>query len=112
MSNIKMKLKKIDPVKSGVIVGAAMALLSFIMLAIMALFGGMIGGMTGGSDAMLSIIGGGLVALIFMPVFYFIIGFLSAWIGAMLLNFILKKTGGLKIEFEHSEESISLIGKE
>lgn len=117
MSNLKLKLTKIDPVKYAIITGALMALLSFIMLGIFMLFGalfGAIGASAAGSfSPFAAVMGGGIVALIFGPIIYFIFGFIFGLIGTMLFNFVLRKTGGLIVDFEKigETESISKIGE-
>lgn len=117
MSNLKLKLKKVDPVKYGVIIGATMALLTFVMLLLVFLFTSLLGlglaGLGGGSSyGMLGALGGGFVGVIIGPILYFIFGFIFGWIGTVLLNFILSKTGGLDIEFENTGLDIQRIGEE
>ncbi len=46
------------------------------------------------------------------PILYFKFGFIFGWIGCLILNFILKKFGGLGLEFEKSGFEITSIGKE
>lgn len=113
MSNLKLKLKKIDPVKYAIITGITLALLSFIMMAIMLLFTSLIG-FGSGADAygLGAMLGGGIFMIILAPIFYFVFGFIFGWIGTSILNFILKKTGGLDIEFEKAGINISEIGTE
>ncbi|CAL2107690.1 conserved hypothetical protein [Tenacibaculum sp. 190524A02b] len=114
MNTLKLTLKKIDPVKYAIIIGIVMALMSFIMLGFVTLFGGLLGAMGATNDLgpIASIVGGGIFALILFPIIYFIFGFIFGLIGTMLLNFILKKTGGLDIEFEKKGIDISKIGEE
>ncbi|MGJ8743254.1 hypothetical protein [Polaribacter sp.] len=111
MNNLKLKLKKIDAIKYDVISGAIMALFSFIMLSIVFLFSTIFGLGMGGNEAF-GIIGGSFFMVILAPILYFFIGFIAGWLGALLLNFILKKTGGLDIEFEKAGLEVSEIGKE
>ncbi|QTD37928.1 hypothetical protein JL193_01055 [Polaribacter batillariae] len=113
MSNLKLKLKKVDATKYGIIVGSVMALLTFIIIFIGFLFTSLIGFGSGIDSGGLSVLfGGGIFMVILAPIMYFVTGFIFGWIGCMLLNFILKKTGGLDIEFEKSGFEISEIGKE
>lgn len=115
MSNLKLKLKKVDPVKYGIIIGATMALLMFIMMLIVFLFTSLIGlglGAAGSGYGALGVLGGGIVGVIFGPVLYFIFGFIFGWLGTIILNFILSKTGGLDIEFEKTGLDIQRIGEE
>ncbi|WP_299133559.1 hypothetical protein [uncultured Tenacibaculum sp.] len=112
MSKLKLKLKKIDPVKYALITGILMALMGFIVIGITTLFSTLIGAGSGDMGAFATIMGGGLLALIFIPVLYFIFGFIFGLIGTMLLNFVLKKIGGLPIDFEKTGTDISMIGEE
>ncbi|MCI2228501.1 hypothetical protein MC378_04930 [Polaribacter sp. MSW13] len=111
MSNLKLKLKKVDAVKYGIITGATMALLSFIMLSIAFLFTSLIG-LGSDAGALGAIFGGGIIMIILAPILYFIIGFIVGWIGAIIVNFILKKTDGLNLEFENTGLDINQIGNE
>ncbi|WP_439129462.1 hypothetical protein [Polaribacter sp.] len=113
MNNLKLKLKKVDATKYGLIIGSVMALLALIMLIIAFIFTSLIGISTSNSGYEMGyLFGGGFVMVIFGPIVYFIFGFLFGWIGALLFNFILKKTGGLDLEFEKTGLDINTIGKE
>ncbi|HFS68162.1 MAG TPA: hypothetical protein ENK67_08120 [Flavobacteriia bacterium] len=109
MARIKLKLKRIDPVKAGIVYGALTALLSLIfILPFMLLFSA--AGFAN-QPGMGSMFGGGLTML-FLPIVYGIIGFIGGLIGTALLNFILSKTNGLDIEFDGKDMEISHIGEE
>ncbi|MGY0426094.1 MAG: hypothetical protein ACWIPI_04595 [Polaribacter sp.] len=111
MSNLKLQLKKIDATKYGIIIGSVMALLSFIILTVIFLFSTLFGlGM--GMNSEFATFGGGLVMVILAPILYFIFGFIFGFISCLILNFILKKTDGLYLEFEKRGLEISQIGKE
>ncbi len=99
MSRIKLKLKRIDPVKSGVIYGLLMALISLVVLIPMFMVMSAVG-VGVGDNAGLGMFGGGLAMLIFAPIIYGIIGFVFGLIGTALMNFILGKTNGLDVEFD------------
>ncbi|MFK8060244.1 MAG: hypothetical protein AB8B78_09155 [Polaribacter sp.] len=115
MNNFKLKLKKVDAVKYGVITGATMALLTLIIFSIMFLFTSLFG--LGAADSLDglelgALFGGGIFMLILGPIIYFIFGFIFGWLGAVILNFILKKSDGLMLEFEKRGEDIHQIGRE
>ena len=112
MSNLKLKLKRIDPVKAGLIYGITLACVGFIVIGIAMLFGGLLGGASGDLGVLGGLLGGGIIGLIIVPVFYFAIGFIIGWIGTSVLNFVLKKTNGLDVDFEGNGTDISMIGKE
>ncbi|MCH2032750.1 MAG: hypothetical protein MK202_04435 [Tenacibaculum sp.] len=113
MTNLKLKLKKIDPVKAGVIYGALAGLLGFIFAAFFTLLGSIFGAATGEMGAFGMMAGSGVLMMIFAPIFYFVIGFIVGILSTLLLNFILKKTDGLIIDFDKVSESedISMIGR-
>jgi hypothetical protein len=109
MARIKLTLKRIDPVKAGVIYGALMALLSLIIvLPFMLIFSA-----AGLADqpGMGAMFGGG-IAMLFIPIIYGIGGFIAGLIGTALLNFILSKTNGLDVEFDGKDMEISQIGED
>ncbi|WP_299621556.1 hypothetical protein [uncultured Tenacibaculum sp.] len=112
MSNLKLKLKKIDPVKAGIVYGAVLGLFGLVLAFFVFIFSSMIGAAGGMSP--FGFFGGGLLTLIFLPIMYFIAGFIGGLIITLLLNFILKKTDGLTIDFEKIGESedITMIGKQ
>lgn len=113
MSNLKLKLKKVDPVKYGLIMGITMALLTFVMLLVAFLFTSLIGiGLGGASYGALGLLGGGIASVIIAPIIYFIVGFIFGWLGTIILNLILNKTDGLDIEFEKVGLDIDRIGAE
>lgn len=110
MSRIKLKLKYIDPIKYGVLVG----ILMFIMSVLMFLFGFLIMsifGVLGNSELSMfsAILGGGFITLLIAPLLYGVFGFIIGLLGAYILNFVLGKTNGLDVEFEgilKSEENL------
>jgi len=110
MARIKLNLKRIDPVKAGIIYGALLALLSLIIiLPVMLIFSA--AGLSSGQAGMGPMFGGGL-AMLFIPIVYGIIGFIGGLLGTALLNFILSKTNGLDIEFDGKDMEISQIGED
>ncbi|WP_075342259.1 hypothetical protein [Tenacibaculum agarivorans] len=114
MSNLKLKLKKIDPVKAGIVHGALLGLFGLVIAGFAMLFGSIFGAASGEMGVFGAVLGGGIFAVIFIPIFYFIVGFIAGLIGTMLLNFVLKKTDGMIIDFEKIGETqdITMIGKE
>jgi hypothetical protein len=113
MSRIKLNLRKVDPVKYGLITGLLMALLSLIMIVPMMLIMSAAGAGSESLGAGAAIFGGGIIMIILLPILYGIFGFIIGLITTALMNFILKKTNGLDIEFEtNSDFEISQLGKE
>ncbi len=113
MTNLKLKLKKIDPVKAGIVYGALLGLFGLIVALFFLLFGSIFSAASGDIGVFGAMAGGGIFAVIFIPIMYFIIGFIAGILGTMLLNFILKKTDGLIIDFDKVAESedITMIGR-
>lgn len=111
MSRIKLNLKRVDPVKYGLVTGLLMALMALIVLIPMMLIMSAVGASGGMEGAGMAMFGGGIMMLIIGPIMYFIIGFLAGLIGTALMNFILSKTNGLDMEFESNDIEISQIGK-
>ncbi|MCF6350107.1 MAG: hypothetical protein L3J23_03630 [Flavobacteriaceae bacterium] len=107
MSRIKLNLKRINPVKAGVINGLLMAVIALVALIPMFMFMSALGATDNGL-----MFGGGITMLIFGPIIYGIIGFIFGLIGTVLLNFILDKTKGLDIEFESNNIEISQSSNE
>ncbi|PQJ23221.1 hypothetical protein [Tenacibaculum sp. SG-28] len=107
MTDLKLNLKKIDPVRYALIIGLLMALMTFVIITIAMLFGSLFGPMLQATESDTSgfgmILGGGFIMLLIVPVVYFIFGFIFGFIATTVLNFILKKTGGLPLHFEKTE---------
>ena len=110
MARIKLNLKRIDPVKAGIIYGALTALLSLIIVLPVMLFISATG-LAANQPGMGAMFGSG-IAMLFIPIIYGIIGFIAGLIGTALLNFILSKTNGLDIEFDGKDMEISQIGED
>jgi len=110
---IKLKLKKIDPVKAAVINGLLLALLSLLVVVPMMLFISASGVSRGGMNPYNAgvIFGGGITMVFILPIIYGILGFILGLIGTALFNFILSKTNGLNIEFDSDSLEIDQIGK-
>ena len=102
---LKLKLKRIDPVKYALIASILTVLIMLIVFVPMMLLFSAIGlgavssEFGGGAGAFGALLGGGIF-IIFVPIFYGVLVFIITLISSSLLNFILKKTGGLDIDFE------------
>ncbi|HMO80379.1 MAG TPA: hypothetical protein PKD24_06275 [Pyrinomonadaceae bacterium] len=82
------------------VIGLLIGVVYGLIIIVYSLFGaGLIGG-----DAALAIGGagviGGIVAMIFFPIFYGIMGFIGGAIGALLYNIFAKMVGGIEIEVQ------------
>jgi len=84
----------------GLIIGLLIGLIYGFFIIVYSLFGaGMVGG-----DAAVAIGGGGvvlgIVAIIFFPIFYGVLGFIGGAIGAALYNVFARVVGGIEMETE------------
>ena len=111
MSTLKLKLKRVDPVKYATIASLLTVCLMLIIFIPMTLMVSAIGA-TNDVGAGAALFGGGIIMIIFGPILYGVIVFVTTLIMTMLLNFILKKTGGLDVDFEQAGLEVSQIGKD
>lgn len=108
---LKLKLKRVDPVKYAII--ATLTYLAIMLIIFVPFF--LIASAVGATQDLgggLAILGGGIFAIIFGLIFYGAIIFVVTLLAAFILNFILKKVGGLPIDFEKSGLDISQIGQD
>ncbi len=102
-SNIlKLKLKRVDPVKYAIITTVlTLTIMLIFVLPFFLIFSAI--GIGAGSESIgagAALIGGGIIGMIFGIIVYGVIIFVVTLIATSLLNFVLKKTGGLDIDFE------------
>lgn len=94
---MKKRLKRIDPLKAGIVLGILYALLSLILVPIFLLVG-FFGARNAGGNGVAIL--GSAAMVIFLPVFYSVAGFLGGVIGAFFYNLVAGWTGGLEFEVE------------
>ena len=113
-SNIlKLKLKRVDPVKYATVAAFLTALIMLILFVPFMLLFSLVGaGASSGFGEGIAIFGGGIFAIILVPIIYGVMVFIITLISTSLLNFILKKTGGIDIDFEKAGLDISQIGQD
>lgn len=99
---LKLKLKRVDPVKYAIIASlTTMLIMLVVFVPFFFLFSAIGLGASGDSlGAAGAIFGGGIAMVIIVPLFYGVLVFILTLITTSLLNFILKKAGGLDIDFE------------
>ena len=96
---LKLRLKKVDPVKYAMVTTLVYLSILVIVYAPFILLFSLIGGASDlGAGAM--VLGGGIFGIIMMLIIGGIMVFIITIIAALILNFILKKTGGIDIDFE------------
>jgi hypothetical protein len=108
---LKLKLKRIDPVKYAIVATLVYLFILLIVYVPMILFVSLIGSASdiGAGAAML---GGGILGIILMVVILGVFVFVLTLIVCSILNFVLKKTGGIDIDFEKAGLDISQIGED
>ncbi len=111
MAKLKLTLKKIDPVKAGIIYGVLMALISLIIVIPTLLFVSA-SGLSNGSALGFGAAFGGSLTMLLLPILYGIIGFIFGLVSTALLNFVLSKTKGLDVEFDSKDMEIAQIGED
>ncbi len=110
---LKLRLKRVDPVKYATVAAFLTALVMLIIFVPFMLLFSLVGaGAAGGFGEGAAIFGGGIFAIIFVPIIYGVLVFIVTLISTALLNFILKKTGGIDIDFEKAGLDISQIGQD
>ncbi|MGB3606087.1 MAG: hypothetical protein WA775_10235 [Psychroserpens sp.] len=109
---LKLKLKRIDPVKYATVASLlTMLVLLIIFVPFMLLFSLAGLGASSGFGQGAAIFGGSVFVIILLPIIYGVMVFVITLISTSLLNFILKKTGGIEIDFEKTGLEISQIGQ-
>nr|WP_321233730.1 hypothetical protein [uncultured Psychroserpens sp.] len=110
---LRLKLKRVDPVKYATIAAILTALIMLIVFVpFMLLFSLAGAGAASGLGEGAAIFGGSVFMIILVPIIYGVMVFILTLISTSLLNWILKKTGGLDIDFEKTGLEISQIGQD
>ncbi len=102
-----MVVRRVGVLSAGKILGALYLLLTLIFMIIVGVvlvFSSLLGVAFGGQNFQASDVLGGLVGavilIIFVPVFYGVVGFIGGLIAALLYNGIARMIGGIEIELE------------
>jgi hypothetical protein len=98
---MRKRLKRIAPLKTGIVLGVLYALLSLIMVPFFMLAG--FGAMTaasraGGPPLPFAFLFG--IGALFLPVVYGVMGFIFGVISAAIYNLVAKWTGGIEVTVE------------
>jgi len=94
-----MILKRVGVLSVGKIMGAIYVVLGLLIGGIVSLFA-VLGASFGGREALPGIVGG-VAAIVLLPIFYGILGFLGGIITAALYNVAARLLGGIELEFEN-----------
>jgi len=110
MSILKLKLKRVDPVKYATISAIlTVSVLLIIFLPFFLLFSAIGITATESMGPAAAIFGGSIFFILFLPIIYGALVFIITLIITLLLNYILKKTGGLELNFEKSDLDIRRV---
>ena len=111
LKNSKMmkEIKRIDPVSIGKIYGLSLAFFGLIIGGIISLTT-MVAGASGAFGSGLGLMSGvfGGAAVIAVPLFYGVMGFLVGIVGGAIYNVIASMIGGIKVEFSDPDKSDEL----
>lgn len=103
-----MEIRRIGVFSAGKVFGVLYALFGLIFGAIFALFyllGAAVGAANSqGSDTLVWLVFG-IGSVIFLPLFYGILGFVFGLIGALLYNLVARLIGGIEIEVEERQDA-------
>jgi len=97
-----MVLKKLGAMSCAKVMGvlyAAIGLIVGFFFSIGSIFAGMMGSSGGGDGAMFGFLFG-VGAIIIMPIFYGVLGFIGTLIAVYIFNFVVNYTGGIEMTFE------------
>jgi hypothetical protein len=104
VSGGKKRLKSVNPLRAGLVLGVLYAIMIFIAVLVIIPFGltGLFSGSNsiGGTEAAGMGIGMGLGMLILGPLIYGVVGFIGGVISAWIYNLVAKLTGGLEFTLE------------
>ena len=95
-----MILKRVGVLSVGKILGAIYAVLGLLIGGIVSIIS-VLGASFGGGNQALPGVLGGVAAIVLIPLFYGVIGFLAGVIGAALYNVAAGLIGGIELEFEN-----------
>ncbi len=97
------EIKKIDPVSMAKIYGITLAIFGLFLGLCLSLLS-LIGGSMMADEMGVMGVAFGASAIIVIPLFYGVMGFLAGIIGAAIYNVVAKMVGGLLVEFSTDDE--------
>ena|SRR6266699_393174 len=100
-----MVVKSVGVFSSGKVMGSLYALLALIigaLFSLLSLVGASVAGQRQGGLALLF----GVGAVVILPIFYGIAGFIGGIIGAALYNVVASVVGGIEIEMDQSQSDL------
>jgi hypothetical protein len=110
---MELRIRRFGVLSAGKIYGALCGLMGLIFGAFMSLFSvigaGFAGASGAGDDAFLGMLFG-VGAIIILPIFYGVLGFVMGLISALLYNLIAGMVGGLEIDLDGAAAAAGLAG--
>lgn len=108
LSGLKRRLKRIEPVQAGKVLGILYALFSLLFFPFFALFFALAAVIPAAAGAPqtqdmppVAVLGGmGLFFMLLAPIIYGVMGFVVGAVGALLYNLVAKWVGGIVVEIE------------
>lgn len=101
-----MIVTRINPMSAAKLMGVLYALVGILfggLISLLSIVGGALGAATGESQVAGMLFGAG--AIIFLPIFYGVLGFVMTLIGAALYNGVASMVGGLELEVRNTSLS-------
>ena len=100
----KRRIKKFTPLQLGKMLAVIYGLGSLIFVPFFLLFAGIASMMPkgAGAPAMPAIFGMGVGFILFFPIMYAVMGFVTGALGALIYNLVAKWIGGIEVEIEEA----------
>lgn len=98
-SRRRLRITNVDVMAIAKLLGILYAVLGLVVGLFMAL-AALVGTIAGGGDAMVGGVLTGVGAVVFLPIFYGIAGFIGGAFSALLYNFVAGMVGGMILEVE------------
>lgn len=100
----KVTIRKIAILSAARVQGSVLALFGWILAVLFALFLVISLVLDGeATDGPIFSVLGGLGIIIFLPLFYGILGFITGLVGALIYNLVARVVGGVELEFDYRQ---------
>jgi hypothetical protein len=99
-----MVIKRVGPISCAKVLGLLYALIGFLVGAVISVLAVVVGGLVpdqaplGATNQQMFGALFGVGAIVLLPIFYGLMGFIGGAIGAVIYNFVAGATGGLEID--------------
>ncbi|TWT50334.1 hypothetical protein Pla22_30760 [Rubripirellula amarantea] len=99
-STRRMKIKKLDPLSLGKMLGVMYAIIGLLIGGIFALMALVGAGANGGGDAVMGGAIAGIGSIFIFPILYGVMGFFGGLISALIYNVVSGFAGGVEMDIE------------